>query len=141
MSDLGDASPPNPAEMRPNTFLAPFPWWVVATRLEVVGDEGAVRLGPDSGFLVLDAADGSTCLAVFTDEDLADRFVAGSGFPGRPVGIETPRRFVAVARHVPPVCTHAAFDPPPQVGGRARWVVPLQQVLAAMEFVEPPGEE
>jgi hypothetical protein len=145
---MADRPPNDPADptseaaddIPPDAFLASFPWWVVATRLQVVGDEGAVRLGPDSGFLVLDAADGSTCLAVFTDEDLAERFVAGSGFPGRPVGIETPRRFVAVARHVPPVCTHAAFDPPPQVGGRARWVVPLKQVLAAMEFVEPAGE-
>lgn len=146
---MADRSPNDPADpapeaadaIPPNAFLASFPWWVVATRLEGVGDEGAVRLGPDSGFLVLDAADGSTCLAVFTDEDLAERFVAGSGFPGRPVDIETPRRFVAVARHVPPVCTHAAFDPPPQVGGRARWVVPLKQVLAAMEFAEPPADD
>lgn len=127
-------------DIPPDGFLASFPWWVVATRLEAVGEEGAVRLGPDSGFLVLDAADGSTSLAVFTDEDLAERFVAASGFAGRPVGIETPRRFVAVARHVPPVCTHAAFDPPARVGGRARWVVPLKQVLAAMEFAEPAGE-
>ena len=149
MADRPPNDPADPApddaggdDIPPDAFLASFPWWVVATRLEVVGDEGAVRLGPDSGFLVLDAADGSTCLAVFTDEDLAERFVAGSGFPGRPVGIETPRRFVAVARHVPPVCTHAAFDPPATIGGRARWVVALKQVLAAMEFVEPPpGEE
>jgi hypothetical protein len=128
-------------DIPPDAFLASFPWWVVATRLEAVGEEGAVRLGPESGFLVLDAADGSTSLAVFTDEDLAERFVAASGFAGRPVGIETPRRFTAVARHVPPVCTHVAFDPPARVGGRARWVVPLRQVLAAMEFAEPAPEE
>src|SRR4051794_8755822 len=121
-------------DIPPDAFLASFPWWVVATRLQVVGDEGAVRLGPDSGLLVLDAADGRTCLAVFTDRDQAERVVAGPGVPGRPVAIDRPGRFGAVARHVPPVCTHAAFDRPPQVGGRARWVVPLKQVLAAMEF-------
>src|SRR6476646_4478944 len=135
MSEASSNDPADPApdandhedDIPPDAFLASFPWWVVATRLEAVGEEGAVRLGPDSGFLVLDAADGSTSLAVFTGEDLAERFVAASGFPGRAVGIETPRRFVAVARYVPPVCTHAAFDPPARVGGRARWVVPLRQ--------------
>jgi hypothetical protein len=127
--------------MPPDAFLAPFPWWVAVTRHEPVGSEGAVRLGPGSGFLVLDAADGSTCLAVFTDEDLARRFVDASGFAGLPVSVETPRRFIALARHVPPVCTHAAFDPPPRVGARARWVVPLKQVLTALDFAEPPERE
>src|SRR5436853_6902781 len=100
---MADRPPSDPADLTsdaaddipPDAFQASFPWWVVATRLRVVGDEGAVRLGPDSGFLVLDAADGSTCLAVFTDEDLAERLVAGSGFPGRPVGIDGRRRLRA----------------------------------------------
>ena len=120
MSDLPD-------EMPTNAFLATMPWWVVL---------GRVDPGSDSpGYLVLDA-DGSTCLAVFTDEDLAQRFVRDVEFDGGPLPVETPGQFVSLARRLPDICTYAAFDPPARVGGRARWVVPMGEVLRALGQAE-----
>ena len=117
-----------PEEMPANSFLASMPWWVVLGR----DDVGSDSPGSDSpGFLVLDA-DGSTCLAIFTDEDLAQRFVRDVEFDGGPLTVETPEQFWQLARRLPAICTYAAFDPPARVGGRARWVVPMAEVLRAV---------
>jgi hypothetical protein len=125
MSDLPD-------ELPPGAFLASMPWWVVLGR-----DDGSPGGGQDAGpgFLVLDA-DGSTCLAVFTDEDLAQRFVDAAEFDGGPLPVETPQQFASLARRLPAFCEYAAFDPPPHVGARARWVVPLAGVLEALREAE-----
>lgn len=129
-------NPPSDESIPDDAFFTSFPWWVVMTgrglhRTET-GTPGA-RPGPDSGFLVLDA-DGSTCLAVFTDEDLAGRFVEASGFTnGVPAVVDAPREFMELAAYLPPVCRYVAFDPPPRVGARARWVMSLADVLRAIE--------
>ena len=125
MSDL-------PEELPAGAFLASMPWWVVLS-----SGDGA-DAGP--GFLVLDA-DGSTCLAVFTDEDLAQRFVEAVGFEGGPLPVDTPRQFVLLSRRLPSFCEYAAFDPPPHVGARARWVVPIREVLAALEVADRAARE
>jgi hypothetical protein len=119
MSDVPDESD----DLPPNAFIASMPWWLVLGR-EDAGSDSA-------GFLVLDV-DGGTCLAVFTDEDLAQRFVKEVDFDGGPLPVETPEQFWQLARRLPTICTYAAFDPPPRVGGRARWVVPLGDVLRAL---------
>ena len=119
----------SPDDLPPNAFLASMPWWVV------LGREGAeARAGGDEapGYLVLDA-DGSTCLAVFTDEDLAQRFVGDVSFDGGPLPVETPEQFLGLARRLPAICQYAAFDPPSRVGTRARWVVPLTEVARALQ--------
>ena len=123
-----DASPndaPNdpPDDLPPGAFLASLPWWVVLGR----EDRGEVP-----GYLVLDA-DGSTCLAVFTDEDLAQRFVGDVRFDGGPLPVDTPEQFLHLVRRLPAICQYAAFDPPSRVGARARWVVPLTEVRRALE--------
>lgn len=117
-----------PDDLPPNAFLASMPWWVV------LGREGGGAAGESdqAGYLVLDA-DGSTCLAVFTDEDLAQRFVGDVGFDGGPLPVDTPGQFTSLARRLPEVCQYAVFDPPPRVGARARWVVPLREVMRALE--------
>jgi hypothetical protein len=112
-------------DLPPGAFLASMPWWVVLGR-----DDSAASDSP--GYLVLDV-DGGTCLAVFTDEDLAQRFVTEVDFDGGPLPVQTPGQFIALAAKLPPICTYAAFDPPPRVGGRARWVVPLEEVGRALE--------
>ena len=114
-------------ELPANFFLSSLPWWVVLGREEA----GPGRPPDVAGYLVLDV-DGGTCLAVFTDEDLAQRFVDEVDFDGGPLPVETPGQFVSLARKLPPICTYAAFDPPARVGGRARWVVPLPDVLKAL---------
>src|SRR3954471_22721481 len=103
MADRRDDLPPADEDrFEPGTglpaggFLASFPWWVVMTRPAAGPAAGAVRPGADSGVLVGDAADGSTCLAVFTDDDLAGRFAAAAGFPGVPMAVARPRDFVAL---------------------------------------------
>jgi hypothetical protein len=118
-------SPPD--DLPPDAFLASMPWWVV------LGREGAGSGAGDEapGYLVLDA-DGSTCLAVFTDEDLAQRFVDDVAFDGGPLPVETPEQFLGLTRRLPAVCQYAAFDPPSRVGARARWVVPLTEVARAL---------
>jgi hypothetical protein len=119
-------------ELPDGAFFTSFPWWVVLTGRTSDGD-GDARPGPDSGFVVLDA-DGSTCLAVFTDEDLAARFVDGSGLrQGAATQLESPRAFLEMARFLPPVCQYVAFDPPPRVGARARWVLALADVMKVLE--------
>ena len=124
-----------PDELPPNTFLASLPWWVVLGH-----DPAAAPASPTSpGYLVLDT-DGVTCLAVFTDEDLAERFVRAVGFGGGPLPVDSPPQFAALARRLPPICTCCAFDPPPKVGGRARWVVPLEQVLRALKRAQADAE-
>jgi hypothetical protein len=119
MSDL-------PEELPQDAFLASMPWWVVLGR-----DADAPGQPEAPGYLVLDA-DGSTCLAVFTDEDLARRFVDDVGFAGGPLPVDAPEQFESLARRLPPICQYAAFDPPSRVGARARWVVPLAEVLLAL---------
>ena len=125
-----------PEDLPPNAFLATMPWWVVLGREHVdptaPGDGAAERNAERPGYLVLDA-DGSTCLAVFTDEDLAQRFVGDVGFDGGPLPVETPEQFLGLARRLPEICQYAAFDPPSRVGARARWVVPLTEVARALE--------
>ena len=112
------------SDLPPGAFLASMPWWVV------LGREGPGSEFP--GYLVLDV-DGGTCLAVFTDDDLAHRFVTEVDFDGGPLPVETPGQFMSLAARLPAICTYAAFDPPPRVGGRARWVVPLKEVRRALE--------
>ena len=124
-----------PDELPAGAFLAPLPWWVVVRR-DVDGRGGGE--GAAAGYLVLDAADGSTCLAVFRDEDLAERFTLTVDFPGRPVAATTPAEALQLVAGLPRVCTHAAFDPPPRVGGRARWVVPLAEVARALRVLDVP---
>ena len=116
-------------------FLASMPWWVVLGR----GDDDPAG-GGSPGYLVLDA-DGSTCLAVFTDEDLARRFVDDVQFAGGPLAVDAPEQFAALARRLPPICDYAAFDPPSRVGARARWVVSLKDVLRALEFARGDTDE
>src|SRR5437868_10093319 len=116
-----------PEELPSGAFLASMPWWVV---LGGGGNGGEDAQRP--GYLVLDA-DGSTCLAVFTDEDLAQRFVDDSGFDGGPLPVDTPAQFLSLVRRLPAVCEYAAFDPPSRVGARARWVVALSEVARALE--------
>ena len=120
-----------PDELPAGAFLAPLPWWVVVRRAP-----DAEAAAAAAGYLVLDAADGSTCLAVFTDEDLAERFTRTVDFPGRLVAATTPAEAERLLVALPRVCTHAAFDPPPRVGGRARWVVPLAEVTRALRALE-----
>jgi hypothetical protein len=116
-----------PDELPQDQFLATMPWWVVLGSER--GEAGSDAGGP--GYLVLDA-DGSTCLAVFTDEDLAQRFVNEVGFDGGPLPVETPGQFLGLARKLPGICEYAAFDPPARVGARARWVVSLTEVARAL---------
>ena len=106
-----------PEELPSNAFLTSMPWWVVLGR-ERQG-EVETEAGERPGYLVLDA-DGSTCLAVFTDEDLAQRFVDESGFDGGPLPVDTPAQFLGLVRRLPSICEYAAFDPPSRVGARAR---------------------
>ena len=123
-----------PEELPPGAFVASMPWWVVLGR----GSADA----PDAqrpGYLVLDA-DGSTCLAVFTDEDLAQRFVGEVGFDGGPLPVETPQQFIRLARRLPDFCRYVAFDRPSKVGARARWVVALGEVSRALEEAEGESE-
>ena len=117
-----------PEELPTGAFLASMPWWVVLGR----GEGDAVGAGETPGYLVLDA-DGSTCLAVFTDEDLAQRFVGDVDFDGGPLPVDTPEQFASLAGRLPPICQYAAFDPPSRVGARARWVVALPEVLRALK--------
>src|SRR5687768_593040 len=111
-----------PEELPTGAFLASMPWWVVPGRGDDDADEvdagepdaggigAGITAGEPPGYLVLDA-DGSTCLAVFTDEDLAQRFVGDVGFDGGPLPVDTPEQFASLARQLPPVCQYAAFDP------------------------------
>ena len=119
-----------PEELPSGEFLASMPWWVVLGR----GGDGSAE-ADRPGYLVLDA-DGSTCLAVFTDEDLAQRFVGDVGFDGGPLPVDTPEQFLHLAGRLPAVCQYAAFDPPSRVGARARWVVPMSEVRRALEEAE-----
>ena len=145
---MGEEDMPEDASPVPHGgFLAPFPWWVLVERdakalVEWDPSTRAVRAqvrpAEGVGYLVLDAADGSTCLAVFTDEDLAERFIRATTFPGLHVANSSPEDFLGLAETLPSVCSHVAFDPPGQVGARARWVVPLNDVLEALRNL---GEE
>jgi len=125
MSDL-------PEDLPPDAFLATMPWWVVLGREHEAASPTSPDGGESPGYLVLDA-DGSTCLAVFTDEDLAQRFVGDVGFDGGPLPVDTPEQFLGLARRLPAICEYAAFDPPSRVGARARWVVPLTEVARALQ--------
>ena len=121
-----------PDELPAGAFLASMPWWVVVGR---GGDDAG-----DPGYLVLDA-DGATCLAIFTDEDLAQRFVDDAGFAGGPLPVEGPEQFESLAARLPDICQYAAFDPPSRVGARARWVVGLGEVLRALDRAREDSEE
>src|SRR5437016_2836282 len=126
-----------PEELPGGAFLASMPWWVVLGGGADAGGGAAESQQP--GYLVLDA-DGSTCLALFTDEDLAQRFVDEAGFDGGPLPVDTPEQFLRLVRRLPAVCEYAAFDPPARVGARARWVVTLPDVLRALEAVRDQSE-
>jgi len=133
MSDVPEDLPEN---LPPGAFLATMPWWVVLGREHAVA---AAQQEDSPGYLVLDA-DGSTCLAVFTDEDLAQRFVTDVGFDGGPLPVDTPEQFLGLARRLPAICQYAAFDPPSRVGARARWVVPMAEVTQALETARDEAE-
>ena len=124
--------PDLPEELPAGAFLASLPWWVVLGRDDAAGAERP-------GYLVVDA-DGSTCLAVFTDEDLAQRFVEDVGFDGGPLPVDTPEQFLQLAQRLPAICQYAAFDAPSRVGASARWVVALTEVARALAAAREEAE-
>ena len=105
-------------DLRPGEFWLQLPVWVVEPA--GAGSHGAVTLG---------ASDGTWSLVLFTDEDLAQRFMRDADLPGRTRPVSTPADLRALIQRFEPQCRYVAFDPPPRVGGRARWVIPAHQVL------------
>ena len=109
------------APLAPGSFFATFPWFVIQA--------SGPRTAEPIGYLMLDV-EGGTCLAVFTDEDLADRFIRSTEFAnGSTRALDDPGEFIGLVNWLPDLCRYIAFDPPGQVGGRARWIVPLSDVL------------
>ena len=109
------------APLPSGAFFATFPWFVIQA--------SAPRSGDPIGYLMLDV-EGGTCLAVFTDDDLAERFIRATEFGnGATRALENPDAFISLVNWLPDLCRYVAFDPPGRVGARARWVVPLSDVL------------
>src|SRR4051794_12150017 len=120
-----------PEELPAGGFFGSMPWGgVLGGGRGEGGDSGGDS--PRPRHPVLDA-DGRTGPALFTDEDLAQRFVDESGFDGGPLPVDTPAQFLGLVRRLPSICEYAAFDPPSRVGARARWVVTLAEVARALE--------
>jgi hypothetical protein len=105
-------------------FYAQFPLWYLATDGPVPAADPSLRARIPHGFIGGEA-DGTGFVAVFTDTDLAERFVTANDLNGAALRrIRDARHFLKLLGRFPPEATHVSFDPG-GVGSMARVLIPV----------------
>lgn len=115
-----------------NKFAVTGPCWIVVERASFD------TKGQFAGGFVTGKIGPASYVAVFTDRDLANRFVEHGGRLKTlvPALLETPQALIGFLEGCKPSgCTHVGFDRPPI--GNPVTVIPIQNVIdAARAFVE-----
>jgi hypothetical protein len=118
---------PDDLGVDPNVFYSPGPLWVVAVRQTVGRDEKTGDLVVNSATAVVGGGP-KNCrfIAVFTDEDLAERFVAEQGkLDLVPVKICSPADYIGLLEGWTRAgVVHVVYDPG-KAGTPARFMVPI----------------
>jgi hypothetical protein len=117
-----------------DVFFATFPVWTVVDAEQFRGTQNIVRSLP-----VIGSDELGKFFPVFTDDDLAKRFIEDWPLPGKaPLQLITPRALWDVLTELKPLgCGHVGIDVSlrPTIRGR---FYPISEVLEALK-VDPPG--
>ena len=118
---------PDDLGVDPNVFYSPGPLWVVAVRQTVGRDEKTAEpVAGNATAVVSGSTKNRRVIAVFTDEDLAERFAAQQGSPDLvPAKIRSAAEYVGLLEGWARAgFTHVAYDPG-KAGTPARFMVPI----------------
>jgi hypothetical protein len=121
--------------MTSRNFFFSLPLWFILDRagLELDDEAGMAIPGQEMNFYTIEGTDAEPCVALFTDEDLAQRFVDETTNEAVVAALDTPEQLVETLAIFARQCPYVAFDASGRVGSVAKWVVPIHDVLKRVQ--------
>lgn len=125
--------------MSSRNFFFSLPLWFILDRAGLEVDDEAGMAIPDGemNFYTIEGTDREPCVALFTDEDLAQRFAEESTDEGEAAAVvaalDTPEQLLETLTMFAHQCPYVAFDASGRVGSVAKWVVPIHEVVRRVQ--------
>jgi hypothetical protein len=121
--------------MPSRNFLFSLPLWFILDRAGLEVDDEAGMAIPDGemNFYTIEGTDKEPCVALFTDEDLAQRFAEESTDEAVVAALDTPEQLLETLTMFARQCPYVAFDASGRVGSVAKWVVPIDEVVKRVQ--------
>jgi hypothetical protein len=121
--------------MPSRNFLFTLPLWFILDRagLELDDEAGMATPGQEMNFYTIEGTDQEPCVALFTDEDLAQRFVDETTSQAVVAALDTPEQLLETLSIFARQCPYVAFDASGRVGSVAKWVVPIGEVVKRVQ--------
>jgi hypothetical protein len=115
----------NELDFDPGRFVIVNPIWYVVSRESL---ESLSTTGP--GIAQAKTSDGRWYLPLFTDQDLAERFIQRTGLDGEPIETPLPSNFLNLLEYLERTGhEYTAIDPEP---GRPLRIGPISRVIQAV---------
>lgn len=121
--------------MPSRNFFFSLPLWFILDRAGLEVDDEAGMAIPDGemNFYTIEGTDEEPCVALFTDEDLAQRFAEESTEESVVAALDTPEQLLETLTMFARQCPYVAFDASGRVGSVAKWVVPIDEVVKRVQ--------
>ena len=121
--------------MQSRNFFFSLPLWFILDRAGLEVDDEAGMAIPDGemNFYTIEGTDKEPCVALFTDEDLAQRFAEESTEESVVAALDTPEQLLETLTMFARQCPYVAFDASGRVGSVAKWVVPIDEVVKRVQ--------
>jgi hypothetical protein len=121
--------------MPSRNFFFSLPLWFILDRagLELDDEAGMAIPGQEMNFYTIEGTDQEPCVALFTDEDLAQRFADETTAQAVVAALDTPEQLLETLSIFARQCPYVAFDASGRVGSVAKWVVPIGDVVKRVQ--------
>lgn len=121
--------------MPSRNFFFSLPLWFIMDRdgVELDDEAGMAIPGQEMNFYTIEGTDREPCVALFTDEDLAQRFVDETTNEAVVAALDTPEQLLETLSIFARQCPYVAFDASGRVGSVAKWVVPIGEVVKRVQ--------
>lgn len=121
--------------MPSRNFFFSLPLWFIMDRagLDLDDEAGMVIPGQEMNCYTIEGNDAEPCVALFTDEDLAQRFVDETTNEAVVAALDTPEQLIETLSIFARQCPYVAFDASGRVGSVAKWVVPISEVVKRVQ--------
>jgi hypothetical protein len=110
-----------------------FPTWFLADRdtVQIHEDERGAVIGEGTKLVGIKGQGGNKILALFDDEDLAERFVERDRLESAVLMmLENPEALGDLLERFSRDFTHAAYNPETsEIGNAVKWIIPIEVVL------------